>query len=135
MTAKDIQDKADAIVGPLISDLQTFQDNWVKTHKGYWQGIKTPTTIPQDGTDTVPDLNVKPVQDDEATAWKDIGVTIPSTLPCSIEVHTHDGPLGKGWSAIIRIMFEAQTFLKVQGFGKESLATTPWVEVNSDLFK
>ncbi len=126
LTAKDIQDKADAIVGPLIVSIQAVQDVWITTHKGYWQGILTPTAIPVDGVDTVPDNTVKPVNDSEATAWKDLGITVPVTLPCSLAVDTHDGPSGKGYSIRSYVIFGTETFVKVTPFGKEAPVASGW---------
>lgn len=132
-TAKDIQDKADAIAQPMIDSIVVFQADWVKSHKGYWQGIRTPQITPKDGADTVPDKNVMPVADDEAAAWAQVAVDVPATLPCSVEVFTHDGPKGKGFSVITHIEFGTQKFSKAMGFGSESMLSSGWVEVLPDL--
>ena len=136
LNAKDIQDKADAIVAPLVDSISAFQDGWIKSKKGYWQGILTPQSRPKDGADTVPDKDLKPLNDDEAAAWKDVMIDLPATLPCSIEVFTHDGPKGKAYTVLAHIIFDIQMFSKSFGFGSESIPSSSWKEQSpQDLVK
>ena len=128
MTAKEVQAKADAAVQPLVASIVAFQETWVLTHKGYWQGLRTPTATPKNGADTPPEKNVKPVADAEAKAWAEVAVTMPITLPCSVEVFTHDGPVGKGFSVIAHVEVGAQKFRKAVGFGRHA-EDSEWVEV------
>lgn len=126
VTAKDIQDKADGVILPFINLISAFQDNWIKTHKGYWQGIKTPSAVPQDGLDTQVNTAVKPVGDpNEKKAWAEVSIAIPEKLPCSVEIFVHEGPQGKGYTVKSYITFGSQTFVKNTGFGAGS-TTSNW---------
>jgi hypothetical protein len=125
-TPKEIQDKADAAVDPLIADIIAKQDEYIKGKERYWQGIKTPTITPKDGADVVPDKDVKP--QGQAESWADFKVAMPATLPGSIEVHTHDGPQGKGFTVYATVGVGKQTFKKAVGRGAHS-NTFNWLEI------
>ena len=133
-TIKEIQDKADAEMTAIIADNKSIQENWILTHRGYWQGIRTPQAIPVEGVDTTPDKNVKPVSGDEAASWNEAGVPLPTTLSCSVEIFTHEGPKGKGFSVISWIKAEGKIFRRVTGFGDEFMPTTAWQEYIEDKF-
>lgn len=134
VSAKEIQDKADSIAQPVIDSIVAIQKDWVKTHKGFWQGLKTPTVVPPDGKDTPPEKNVKPVAVTQANvdapaSWDDAKIALPTDLPCSVEVHVHDGPEGKGFTIYTHIAVGAQTFTKATGFGPHSNTSAGWTEV------
>ena len=117
--------KLDANLDSIIADLAVFQDAYISSHKGYWQGIYTPRTPLKEGLDKEIELNLKPT--DQAEDWTGI---LKSTLqPCAIEVHVHDGPLSKGYTIYISTIAEDGS-LWIKAFGVKAHSDTfDWREV------
>lgn len=126
---KGITDKADTIIAPIVDSIVAFQSDWMKTHKVPWQGIRTPATVPDDGADEVPDKNLKPSgKEEDNIAWKDVQIVLPPTMSCSLEVITHQGPKGVGYTIVASVTQGQKTFVKYLGFGEENLSITGWFE-------
>jgi hypothetical protein len=124
---KIIHNVVDVKLSELIPAIQNYQTNYLTANNRYWQGILTPQTLPQDGGEIAPNLALKPTDQTEDWAAADLG--LPATLPMSIEIHTHNGPLGKGYSVIVNVFVLGNRFQSAQGFGFHSF-TVPWVQLS-----
>lgn len=120
--------KVNASLTDMASRLQTSQNSYFAAHGRYWQGVITPAAIPVDGTETAPVLNRKPT--DQAEDWT--AVSMPVTIPMAIEVHTHNGPLGHGYTITCWVNRTGDGIYKrMRGVGQYSLTTDSWTKVNS----
>jgi len=92
----------------------------------YWQGIRTPSIIPIDGADTVPNLTLHPT--DQVEDWN--GVTLPANIPLAIAVVVHHGPLGWGYTemALARVSADG-LYIRSRGIGAYGVTTVGWDKV------
>jgi hypothetical protein len=127
LTLQQIRDKADAILGPISTAIQSAQATWILTHQNYWQGQRTFGTIPVDGADVVPNGSVKPSGAEDAS-WTAFGITLPATLSCTLAVDNHSGPLGKGYTMYALATFNGRVFRRCLGIGFYGF-TQNWTEI------
>src|ERR1700759_3994518 len=99
VTTAQVKSKADLTVLTLPANIALFQATWLAAHGKYWQGVITPMPIPSDGSDVAPDKDAK-CDDSENVAWKDTGIVLPLTVPCSVEVFAHSDGTNQGYSVI-----------------------------------
>src|SRR3972149_11376192 len=95
--SQTLQTSANAIIDDVVTQLSTLQDTY-KNDPGqgkYWQGITVTASTPADGANVATDLTKKPT--DQETTWQGVGVTLAASIPVQVEVHTYDGPSGKGY--------------------------------------
>ena len=123
---KQCNDALDAVV----AQLAVIQPGYAETHKGsYWQGLSTPTTIPNDGNKTAPDKSRRP--SDQLEDWS--AITLPATTPISVGVDVHDGPKGRGYTVLGLIDIAGLTWRKAVGIGAHSV-THDWINVTPEIF-
>lgn len=127
LTLVQIRNKADAILAPLAAAIQARQDVWILTHANYWQGQRTPSSVPADGADVAPDAQAKPSGADDAS-WSDFAVSLPATVSALLAVDNHSGPLGKGYTMSATVTFQGRTFYRSLGVGPYS-TTLAWTEL------
>ena len=84
--------------GTAMPAIQTAQAAFLAKRGRYWQGALTPTNLPTKTVKRAPDLSLS-LGPDEGS-WADLGISLSATIPCALEVHTYDGPDGKGWVLI-----------------------------------
>ena len=116
--------KVNTALANLAAKVQAKQDAYFLAHGRYWQGILTPAVIPVDGTDTKPNLKLKPT--DQVEDWTTLG--LPATIPVSVEVHTHNGPQGHGYTAYVHAVVSGVHYVRAQGVGAHS-TTFGWTDV------
>jgi len=105
--------------------LDAKQATYFANHGRYWQGIRTPPQIPEDGLTVNVDMNVRPT--DQAESWNDLGFSLPAKLEMSIEIYVHNGPLGHGYTGIVTASLLGRTWQRARGFGAHSF-TFNWTE-------
>ncbi len=125
-TLAEIRNQVDAALVPIWGRIQTFQAAYLLAHGRYWQGIRNPVVLPADGAEQSLDNSVKPIG--QAENWADANLSLPVSLPMSIEIHTHDGPQGKGYTGIVMVKVGADRYYRMQGIGAHSV-TVPWTKV------
>ena len=116
--------KVNTALATLAAKVQTKQTAFLASKGRYWQGILTPATIPVDGKDTAPDLKLRPT--DQQEDWTTLG--LPATIPVSIEVHTHNGPQGHGYTICVHATASGKRYVRAHGVGAHSY-TLGWAEV------
>ena len=98
------KDKADSFVTQRWSSVQIMQTGYLAQHGRYFQGIVTHDDAPGDGGNVPPGLDRRPT--DQAESWRDVGAAplFPPGMEASAEVHVYDGPQGKGYAIIARML-------------------------------
>jgi len=101
------QARIDAEIADMLARLSSYEVTYLATNRRYWQGIKNPQDVPLDIADSNTNSRLKPT--DQAEDWR--GPTISSRLPISVEVHTHKGPRGDGytvyfWADLGRVIYQ-----------------------------
>src|SRR3990172_194071 len=104
-----------------LAKFQAAQDAYILTHRIYWQGIETPSTLPDEATkDRPPDLAKKP--HDQAEKWDDVFkslLALPASWPCVQRVDVYDGPRGKGWTLTLAASEGSKRQERTWNFGPE----------------
>jgi hypothetical protein len=102
----------------------------------YWQGILTTDLLalpdnPNSGSGTV--LEVAPATTrhptDQAETWADAAIVLGATIPMALEIHTYDGPLGKGYVGIVWAKWANTVYRRAQNNGPETWRTEAWQPV------
>lgn len=132
-TLAEIRQKADDWLTAKWPTLVARQDAYFAAKGRYWQGIRTPNAIPQDGADTAPVTNLKPAY--QAEDWADVGLTaaVLGTLPMRLRIDQYDGPSGRGWVATATVVVTsgagAGTYVRSRQVGPETWRTQAWTKV------
>ena len=90
MTLQEIKDSAEAFIEGKKSVILPLQQAWIDTHDKFWQGLRTPTILPQDGAELPTDQTLARYP---MPSWFSFGLTLPSVSPFSIscdEIVSHD---------------------------------------------
>jgi len=90
MTIQEIKDSAEAFIEGKKSVILPLQQAWIDTHDKFWQGLRTPTILPQDGAELPTDENLARYP---MPSWIGFGITLPSVSCFSIgcdETVNHD---------------------------------------------
>lgn len=125
-TLNQIKNQVDAALAAIWGRIQTFEANYLAAHGHYWQGIRNPVVLPADGNDVTLNNSLKPT--DQAENWADANLSLPVSLPMSIEIQTHNGSLGMGYTGIVKVKVQTDTYQRTQGFGAHSI-TSPWTKL------
>lgn len=120
-----IRDVVDVRLASFIASIDSHQVAYLVANGKYWQGILTPPVVPRDGGELTTDLSVHPT--DQLDDWTAADLSIPANLPMSVEVFTHDGPLGKGYTTILTVTVMGNSWKRAVGFGPESF-TFDWTQ-------
>lgn len=113
--------KYNNIISSLLSLIEAYQVEFIKSHPVYFQGLKTHSSVPTKNS-TADKLLIKPA--DRAESWSDTGL-ISSDLPFSVQINDYVGPLGKGWEVVFITSDGVDDYICVKGFGPES-RTKDW---------
>ena len=108
------------------------QDDYLAQVAGrcYWQGIRTPDAIPDDGIALPVDYTKHPT--DQTETWADRfsgSYALPGTLQAQISVDVYDGPFGKGWSVTVRFTKDGRTYSRTWNTGPETWRERGWTDV------
>jgi len=104
--------------------IATFQANYLAVNKRYWQGLLTPPVASKEAADKEIEVDRKPT--DQVEDW--FAVLASTLQPCALEVHTHDGPKGKGYTLYAHSIAEDDSqWVKAIGIGEHS-TTNDWTE-------
>jgi hypothetical protein len=105
--------------------IDAYQSSYVDANKRYWQGIANPAIMPKDGVTEDINLALKPT--DQSEDWSGVGRILVQS-PVSIACHTHDGPLGKGYTIYGVVIIAGVLHGQAVGSGPHS-ATFSWTEM------
>jgi len=107
------------------------QDDYFARVAGYsyWQGIRTPDAIPDNGAVLPADYTKHPADQIETWADRFAGTyALPGTLQAQISVDVYDGPIGKGWSVTVHFTKDAILYSKTWHYGPETWRGHDWIE-------
>lgn len=97
-----IQSKCDAQLAVLLPEIAAQAEAFREGHGGYWQGLATHSTLPQDGQDELPDVGDLTPTDQTDDPWP---VALLQTPFCmAVTVDCYDGPQGVGY--VVRSQIE-----------------------------
>ncbi len=118
--------KVNAALADLATRIEAREAIFFGNNGRYWQGVLTPPIIPVDGADTPPDLVVKATN--EIFTWTQ--ANLPATIPVGIEIITHDGPLGQGFTERAWCKLgNGETWYRSKGIGAYGVTTAGWDQV------
>ena len=115
-----------------IIKFQAVQDEYKLSHRDYWQGIETPSVLPDELIkEKDADYTKKP--SDQIERWSDVfkGVDklLPSKVPATISVDVYSGPSGQGWTITLRCLEAGKVQKRTWNFGPEDYRHDKgWIE-------
>ena len=113
----------DALV-PVQGSINAFQADYLANNKRYWQGLLTPAEPSKEAADKEIEVERKPT--DQKEDW--FGILASTIQPCALEVHTHDGPKGMGYTVYAHSIAEdGSRWIRAVGIGEGS-TTADWTE-------
>lgn len=126
-TAAEIRQAVDTRLGTLWAAIQTRQDSYFATHGRYWQGLRTASSIPADGAESLPDVGTAQPHYQSGAPWP---ATIRNTtLPMAIEVHQYVSPQGPGYQATVTVTINGRTWARTAQHGPETWRAHGWREI------
>ena len=126
-TPTQIRNAVDSRLTTLWGFIQTHQANYLAANGKYWQGLHLLPTVPADGAVVAIDRTQHPT--DQVASWSAAAFDkIPATIEMQLEVFTHNGPDGQGYTGIATVTISGQTWQRAQGFGPGSF-TFAWRQV------
>lgn len=98
----------------------------------YWQGIITtdlaslPNNRDADAStaEVAPGISRKPT--DQAETWSDAGLSLGATIPMAIEIHTYDGPNGRGFVGLVWVRHNGNVYSRAQEHHESDVQGEPW---------
>jgi hypothetical protein len=131
MAAPAITATIDTAWSAISANVIALQTTYASTHgTRYFQGLRTPQTVPADGALVAPDLTLKPSYQTEA--WSDFlgAVSLGSTITFSLEIHQYLTPDGRrGWVIILWVTVLGQTWMRRINVGPEIYRDLAWTAV------
>lgn len=117
-----VRDAVDAKLATLWTAIQNRQDTFFATNGRYWEGRRTHTVTPADGTETLPDIGTS--SNTGSTAWP---TAIRNTaMPMAIQIDAYMGPLGAGYQATVWVTVNGTTYTRTAQVGPETHRTQAW---------
>ena len=118
-----LQARCDAFLDGLLPQLRTAQA--ARAESGYWQGAPTPANWPTRTVRREPDLTACVLSHKES--WADLGLKdLPAAWPCTAEVHTYDGPMGRGWLLVATVRDGTEAYRRILNEGPETAMARDW---------
>lgn len=128
--------RANAQFDAIYNLIVTRQEKYISTHKIYWQGLMTHSSLPEHSdfvsADRPPDrLSAHPT--DVKWSWLDMFPgEMTGALPFAVWVESYDGPRGRGFVVHAAMRHNGDTLWKSRGFGAEKDHNHDWEVVKWD---
>jgi virulence-associated protein VagC len=81
MTLQEIKDSVEVFIEGKKSVILPLQQAWSDTHEKFWQGLRTPTIIPEDGAQLPTDQTLARYP---LPSWFSFGITLPTLSHFSV---------------------------------------------------
>ncbi len=133
-TVPQIQTSCDTFWNTNRGKITAVQNTWKPGHRNYWQGIATPTTLPDDGALVVADYSKHPT--DQAEAWETMFTgpnALPASVPCQMSIDVYDGPAGFGWTYTAVFTKDGFKYGRRWNIGAEPWRTHDWITLPSPI--
>jgi hypothetical protein len=122
----------DARLETPLAGIHEIQSAYYAEHGRFAQLLVSHSAVPVEGVEADADrLTQKPT--DESESWASLaakqGVVLPATLPAAVEVHTYDGPHGKGFQILLHAVVEGKPWYKCMNHGPEGWREQDWKEI------
>lgn len=112
---------------PTIANaIVNYQIAYFEENGRYWQGIRTHEIAPTDGRTEVPIKTRRP--SDQAEDWS--AISLPNSMDVALEVHTYDGPNGKGYIIFGECIIDGEVWRRAINFGPETYRDSDWIVIN-----
>lgn len=128
-TPAQIRQAVDDKLAAAWSHIQARQTAFFNNKGRYFQGKRTHTLAPADGTEVAPDaLADHPT--DQAETWGDAGFVLPATLPMVLEIHVYrTADNGYGYVGIVEVTINNKTWRRQAQVGPETYRAHGWAEI------
>lgn len=124
-TPAQIRQAVDDRLTALWNAIQNKQDNYAANHGGkYWQGLRTHSIDPADGTAVLPSIGTACPTDQPGQPWPNAILTTP--IEMSLQIDCYDGPQGKGYQATVTVTISGNTWIRTAQVGPETYRAHGW---------
>jgi hypothetical protein len=110
--------------------IDNYQLSYASTSTGrkFFQGLATHSTVPGNGSVAAPDwLDRHPT--DQKESWPASIFSASTTIPAAVEIHTYDGPSGKGYVIFLRVTINGRLWERAINSGPERYREQAWTIV------
>lgn len=129
-TRAQIEAAVDNRLANLWSAIQNKEDQYAANHNGrYWQGLRTMSFTPADGTTALPDIGQNCPTDQQGQPWPNAILTTPMEMALRIDVY--DGPQGDGYQATVYVSIAGGTWYRTQQVGPETYRNQGWTQTGT----
>ena len=132
-TLNQIKNRVNSRALVLWNLLQTRQETYLQNNGIYWQGLITPSQLPEfsDVDDSPLDAdNTDKNANSHDVSWDIILPEIKNTpLSAQIRVDTYEAPNGHGYSLTLRLIYNGQVFSRTKQHGPETWRDENWHEL------
>ena len=124
MVPINLQTTIDSELTAIVSQLAIMQPAFFSAYGRYWQGTRTHTTPPADGTPTAPNLTRRPT--DQLEAWTDLGIALPTLTSAAYSVSAYETRPGHGYVIHADVIVSGVLHRKSLNVGPATWLTQTW---------
>lgn len=127
-TLETKKQRAKATIDVLLIEIAKRQKAYFENNGEYWQGSKTPISVPKEQ-----ELNIDAtIKKTDQPAWADF-LNITKKIPFSITVDAYNGEKGHGYTVKIEFDHYENHYERIYNFGPEKYRQNDWqVTTESD---
>jgi len=131
-TLEEIKAQCESFQANQLPLIQKIEAAYFISNGRYFQGIQTPSTIPDDGLEIDADYSKKPTDQKEtwADVFKDLDA-LPMKIPALTAIHVYEGPNGHGFIVSLAFHSKGKVYYRMWNQGPENRDTS-WIEVDYD---
>lgn len=127
-TLQQIRNAVDTRLAQLWPTIQAKEDAYAAAHGGkFWQGLRTASVIPSEGTTALPDIGQTCPTDQQGQPWPNAILTMP--LEMALQIDVYDGPAGAGYQATVFVAVLGNVYARTQQVGPETWRTQGWTQL------
>lgn len=120
-----IRTAVDARLTALWSTVTAAQDMYAAGHNGrYWQGLRSASTIPSEGNESLPDIGTRCPTDQIGVPWP--AAIRNAVQPMAVASDVYDSPLGTGYVITVWVRVLGTLYARSQNVGPEQFRTQAW---------
>jgi len=123
--SSELRVSGESALDNIVNQMASKQEQYIKDHGTYWQGLSTHDFVPSKNEALNPDR--KPSDVDKS--WKDMGFILGKNSRFLLKTDVYDGPDGNGYTITIRTIENGKLFEKVLNFGNETYRAHDWTYI------
>ena len=132
-TLNQIKSRVNSKAATLWAILQIRQETYLQNNGIYWQGLITPSQIPEFSNiddDPLDADNTDKIAGSHSVSWDTMLPEIKdSLLSAQLQVDTYESPFGHGYSLTLRLIYKGRVFSRTKQYGPETERDISWRKI------